>query len=108
MPLAKHNDMIEYLPPDRANQPFGIGILPWRSRCRWSVANAHRAKPPGEYLAITAIAVTNGAIRCGLPAASLRQWSSNPLSRRVCRHPQPHHSNTTLLEDQADIQPPAG
>jgi hypothetical protein len=59
MPLAKHNDMIEYLPPDRANQPFSIGILPWRSRCRWSVANAHRAKPPDECLAIGAIAIAN-------------------------------------------------
>jgi hypothetical protein len=41
--LAKHNDVIEYLPPDRANQPFSMGVLPWRSRCSWSVANAHRA-----------------------------------------------------------------
>ena len=40
---AKHNDMIEYLPPDRANQPFGVGVLPWRSRCSRSVANAHHA-----------------------------------------------------------------
>ena len=26
--LAEHNDMIEHLSPDRANQPFPIGILP--------------------------------------------------------------------------------
>ena len=39
--LAQHNDMIEYLSPDRANQPFSIGVLPWRSWCSWSVANAH-------------------------------------------------------------------
>ena len=26
--LAKHNDMIEHLPPDQTNQPFSIGILP--------------------------------------------------------------------------------
>jgi hypothetical protein len=24
----KHNDMVEHFPPDRANQPFSIGILP--------------------------------------------------------------------------------
>jgi hypothetical protein len=24
--LAKHNNMIEYLPADRANQPFSIGV----------------------------------------------------------------------------------
>src|SRR6185369_9870352 len=92
MTLAEHNDMIEYLPPDRANQPFSIGILPWRSRCRRSVANAHRAKPSDECLAIGAVAIANSIVRCGLPAANLRQLSSNSFSRRVCRHPQPHDS----------------
>jgi hypothetical protein len=55
MPFAKHSDVVEHLSPDRANQPFSICILPWRSRCRWSVTNAHRAKPLDVYLAIIAI-----------------------------------------------------
>ena len=78
--LAKNNNMVEYLSPDRANQPFSIGVLPWRSRCRWSVTNAHRAKPPDECFAIGAIAITHDIIRRSLPAASLRQLSSNPFS----------------------------
>ena len=44
-------------------------------------------KPDGEWP--TAIAITHDIIRRSLPAASLRQLSSNPFSRRVCRHP-PH------------------
>jgi hypothetical protein len=28
VPLPKHNDMVNALPPDRTDQPFGIGILP--------------------------------------------------------------------------------
>jgi hypothetical protein len=88
--LAKHDDVIECLPPDRANQAFGIGVLPGRSRCSWSVANAHRAKPSDECLAISAIAIANDIVRSGLPVASLRHLSSNPFSRRACRHPQPH------------------
>jgi len=43
--LAKDNDLVEHFPPERANQPFGICILPWRSRCGWSIVNAVRAKP---------------------------------------------------------------
>jgi hypothetical protein len=27
--LTKDNDMVEHLPPDRANQPFSVGVLPW-------------------------------------------------------------------------------
>ena len=67
--------------PDRANQPFSVGVLPWRSRCRWSVANALRAKPPYECFAIGAIAIANNIVRAGLPAASLRQLSGDPCRR---------------------------
>ena len=48
VPLAKDDDMVKTFPPDRANQPFSMSILPWRSRRGGAVANAHRAKPPGE------------------------------------------------------------
>src|SRR5260370_37921823 len=88
--LAKHDDVIECLPPDRANQAFGIAVLPGRSRCSWSAASAHRAKPPDECLSISAIAIANDIVRSGRPAASLRHLSSNPFSRRLCRNPQPH------------------
>src|SRR5260221_7482697 len=98
--LAKHDDVIECLPPDRANQAFGIGVLPGRSRCSWSVANAHRAKPSDECLAISAIAIANDIVRSGRPAASLRHLSRNPFSRRVCRHPQPHDLASTVPQVQ--------
>jgi hypothetical protein len=50
--LAKYDDMVEYFPPDRANQPFSVGVLPWRSWCRWSVTNAYRAMPQDDGLAM--------------------------------------------------------
>src|SRR5260221_2128629 len=103
-----HNDMVEQLSSDRANQPFSIAVLPWRSRCRMSVTNAHRAKPPDVCLAINAIAITYDIIRRSLPAASLRQLSSNPFSRRICRHPQPHDSTSMVPQDQKAIQQPEG
>src|SRR5258707_8256366 len=58
--------------------------------------------------AIGAIAIGNNIVRCCLPAASLRQLSSNPFSRRVCRHPQPHDSTSTVPQDQEAIQQPEG
>jgi hypothetical protein len=48
VPLAEDNDMIKTFPSDRADQPFRISILPWRSWRRWPVMNTHSAKPPGE------------------------------------------------------------
>src|SRR6476661_2153859 len=44
MPLAKHDHMIEALASDRADQSFGVTVLPRRSRRCRSVANAHRAE----------------------------------------------------------------
>jgi hypothetical protein len=29
MPLAKHDDMIKAIPPDRSDQPLCTSILPW-------------------------------------------------------------------------------
>jgi hypothetical protein len=77
--------MIEFLPPDRANRAFSIGVLSGRSRCRWSVAIAHRTKPSDLCIVINAIA--NDIVRSGLSAASLRHLPSKPISCRVCRRP---------------------
>ena len=48
VPLAEDDDMIKAFPPDRANQPFRMAILPSRLGRGWPVMNAHGAKPPGE------------------------------------------------------------
>jgi hypothetical protein len=101
--LAKDNDMVEHFSPDRANQPFSIGVLPWRSRCRWSVANAHCAKPPDECLAIGAIAITHDIVRRSLPAASPRQLSSKPFSCRFAVTPSHMIRHRRRRRDQEAI-----
>jgi ATP dependent DNA ligase domain len=57
VPFSEDHDMIDAFPSDRANQPFGIGILPWRPRRSWSVANTHGAHAPGESLTIDLISI---------------------------------------------------
>ena len=87
--FAEDDDMIKTFPSDRANQPFRMPILPWRLGCSWPVANAHRAKPPFEYLAVGAIAIADDVLRCPFPAAGLGKLPGHPFGARVCRHPQP-------------------
>ena len=41
VPLTKDDDMVKTFPPDRANQPFRVAILPWRLRRGWPVTNTH-------------------------------------------------------------------
>src|SRR5450631_210548 len=89
VPLAKDDDMVKTFPPDRADQPFRMAILPWRLGRGWPVANAHSAKPPGENSAIDRIAIADDVLRRPFPAAGFGELSGHPFGARVCRHPQP-------------------
>src|SRR3954447_10283474 len=52
MTLAKHDHMIKAFASDRADQSFGIAVLPRRSQ-RWrSVANAHRSDAARKCLSV--------------------------------------------------------
>jgi hypothetical protein len=87
--LAEHDDMIKTFPSDRADQPFSMSILPWRSRRGWPVTNAHRAKTPGEYLAVDPVPIADDISRCSLPAASFGELVGNPFGGRMGRHAEP-------------------
>ncbi len=56
---------VKTFPPDRANQPFRMTILPWRLGRSWPVANAHGTKPPGENFAIERIAIADDVVPVG-------------------------------------------
>src|ERR1700704_2345804 len=102
--LAKHNDMVESFPPDRANQPFSICVLPWRSRRSWPVTYAHRAKPPDEHCTINAVTIANDISRWTPPAASLRKLSGDPFGGRVRGRSQPQDSAPAMLQNEQAVQ----
>jgi hypothetical protein len=60
MPFAKYNNMIQAIPPDRADQAFRISVLPWRSRRSRPVMNAHRPKAADENVAVYGVACRLG------------------------------------------------
>jgi len=45
VPLAKHNDMVKVIPPDRSDEPLRIPVLPWWSRCNRLITDTHRSQP---------------------------------------------------------------
>ena len=63
MRLAKYNNMIQAIPPDRADQPFRISVLPWRSHRSRPITNAHRLKAADENVAVDGVAVTDDGYR---------------------------------------------
>ena len=85
VPLAKDDDMVKTFPPDRANQPFRMTILPWRLGRSWPVANAHGTKPPGENFAIDRIAIADDVPRWAFPAAGFDEVAGPSIRRSGVR-----------------------
>ena len=71
MPLAKDHDVIEAVPTDRSDHPFGDAVLPGGPSRNRAMPYAHRREAPNESLAIGAIAIANDVARLLTPAAGL-------------------------------------
>src|SRR3954470_18444314 len=99
MPLAEHDQMVKALAPERADQSFGMAVLPRRSRCGWSVANAHCAKAASECLAVDPITISNEVLRRTVPATCLGNLPDYPFGRRMCCDAEPKKSATIMVED---------
>jgi len=63
--------MIDAFPSDRADQPIGIGMLPWRPRRSWSITNTHGAYAPGKSLTIHLISIAQ-QVCWGLVPSAIR------------------------------------
>ena len=59
MCLPDNDQMIQALSSDRSDQPFDIGVLPWRAWRRRAIPDAHAFDPSLEHLPISAIAIAN-------------------------------------------------
>jgi hypothetical protein len=82
--LADDDDMVEAVPPDRADQSFGMAVLPRRARRGRSVANAHGLDAPRDDGAVGCIAITDEVSRCFIPRECLGDLPGNPLGGRMC------------------------
>ena len=102
MLLTKYDDMVKAVPSDRADQPFTISILPWRSRRGWTIPNAHRPKSPDDNIAITAI--PNNISRRFLPTEGFGELTSDPFGIRMCSCPNPSDFTATVVQNQESVQ----
>src|SRR5262245_24194092 len=106
VPLAKHDNMIKAIPPDRSDQPLRTSVLPWRPRCNRPITDTHRSQPAENDLAIDAVTVTNDAARRPLPPIYLGQLAGNPFCGRMRSDTHPQKLATTVLQDQQSVQQP--
>ncbi len=89
--------MVEGLPANWADQSLNVAVLPWRSRCRWSISNSHRLETPLVGRAVRAGAIADQVSRRLIPTKCFSDLTSDPLSgeprRGVCG------------DDQSPIEP---
>ena len=50
--LAKHNDMVRAIQPDRSDKPLRTSVLPRRSWCDRPIPYAHRSETTEKDIAI--------------------------------------------------------
>src|ERR1700730_17962480 len=81
--LPEHDDVVETLPSDRADQPFDISILPWGSRRRRPITDADAFEASGHDLTIDRIAVADQITRSFSPRKRMSDLPSDPLRCRM-------------------------
>jgi hypothetical protein len=87
--LAEYDNVVEAVPSDRADQPFRMSVLPWRSWGGRPIPNAHCPKTPDEDVAINAVPIANDVSRGLLPAECLGELTSDPFGTRMRGYTQP-------------------
>src|SRR6266852_950906 len=84
MHLARDNDVVHTLAPDRSDQPFGNAILPGRGWCGRLVPDAHGAQSTRDNAAIDPIPIADEIFWSLIPRKGFRDLTCNPL---CCRAP---------------------
>ena len=102
--LAKHDEMVETVPPDRADQPFDVSVLPWRSWRRRSVADAHGVKAPRDDGTVGCIAITDEVSRGFTPRECLGELLRDPFGGRICGDVGPDEPSPFEVQDDEPVE----
>src|SRR5882672_8897570 len=92
MGLSEHDQVVNALPPDRADQPFRKAVLPWRAGRDRLVANAHGAQAAGDNRTVNGVTVADQVAWCLVPGKRLGDLLRDPFRRRMRRHIDPTSS----------------
>jgi hypothetical protein len=76
--FVEHDDVVETVAPDRADQAFGERILPGSARCDDDLANAHALDPVLEISTVDGIAITEEVSGAGLVRERVDDLLSRP------------------------------
>src|SRR5882757_3686431 len=104
MRLAPNHHMIQKLPSNRSDQPFGKSILPRRSWCGMLVPHAHGAQSARDNAAIALVPIADEIVRSFIPRKGLRYLTCNPFCRRICCDVDPDEVSAVEPDDDEGIE----
>src|SRR5712675_2570922 len=104
MRLAPNHHMIQTLPSNRSDQPFGKSILPRRSWCGRLVPDAHGAQSARDNAAIDLVAIADEVVRSLIPGKGLRYLTCNPFGRGICCDVGPDELSAAEPDDDEAIE----
>ncbi|MDT4947187.1 MAG: hypothetical protein QOH14_3920 [Pseudonocardiales bacterium] len=96
--------MIQALPPDRADQPLRVSILPGRPRRRWSIADAHGSETSRYGVTIRGVSVADEVSGRLLPREGLGDLPGDPVSRRIGRDVDPHQAASLKRDNHQAVE----
>src|ERR1700716_3692148 len=104
MRLAPNHHMIQTLPSNRSDQPFGKAILPRRGWCGRLVPDAQGAQSARDDAAIDLVAIADEVVRSLIPGKCLRYLTCNPFCRRIWRDVDPDEVSAVEPDDDEGIE----
>src|SRR6266852_8149166 len=104
MRLAPNHHVIQTLPSNRSDQPFGKTILPRRGWCGRLVPDAHGAQSARDDAAIDLVAIADEVVRSLIPRKRLRYLTCNPFCRRICCDVDPDEISAAEPDDDEGIE----
>src|SRR5882724_8512452 len=98
MPLADYYDMVKAVPPQRANHPLRVGVLPWRAWRNDRLPDVQQPRLTRKSFAIDLIPVPDQMPRALVLPARLDQLSCRPFRRRVLGDIEMHQPAPALAQ----------
>lgn len=81
--LVEHDDVVQTIVSDRANEAFAIRVFPWAARRGDDFLDAHVANTLLKSVTVDSIAITNQKTWRGIIGERFDDLLGSPLSRRI-------------------------
>jgi hypothetical protein len=104
MALAEHENMIETVAAERADQALDVAVLPGRARRGRVIADAHAANAALHDLAIDRVAVAQQKARRFAPGKGVGDLPRDPLRRRVRRDAEGQKPPSLVAEEDEHVE----